>query len=77
MKHGEDRDEKAFCILESAKTESIMMVQQRFWTKYNTEPPTDKAIHEWYKKFQQIGCLCAVKPTGSIFLENEVFPKFL
>jgi hypothetical protein len=39
-------------------------MQLRFWTKYHTEPPTDKRIHEWYKKFQQSGCLCAVKQTG-------------
>jgi hypothetical protein len=79
MKHDEDRDEKAFCVLESAKTESIVMVQRRFRTKYNirVEPPMDKAIHEWYKKFQQIVSLCAVKQTGSVFFETEVLPKFL
>ena len=32
---------------------------------YHTEPPTDKTIREWYMKFQQSGCLCAAKRTGS------------
>ena len=31
---------------------------------YHTEPPMDKTICEWYKKFQQSGCLCAAKRTG-------------
>jgi hypothetical protein len=55
---------KAFFVLEFAKIESIVtivMVQWRFQTKYHTEPPTDKTIHEWYKKFQQSGCLRAAK----------------
>jgi hypothetical protein len=53
--------------LEFAKTEStvtIVMVEWKFHTKYRTEPLTDKTIREWYKKFQQTGCLCAVKRTG-------------
>jgi len=37
------------------------MVQRRFRIMYHTEPPTDKTIHEWYVKFQQSGCLCAVR----------------
>ena len=56
-------NKKAFCVLEFAKTESIAMVQQRFQTMYHTEPPMDKTICEWYKKFQQSGCLCAAKRT--------------
>jgi hypothetical protein len=39
-------DKKAFCVLEFAKTESIVTVQLRFRTKYHTEPPMDKTIRE-------------------------------
>jgi hypothetical protein len=53
-------------VLEFAKTESIVMVQWRFWTKYHTEPPTGKKFVEWYKKFQQSYCLCAAKWTGQL-----------
>jgi hypothetical protein len=35
-----------------------------FGPSTHTEPPTDKTIPEWYKKFQQSGCLCAEKRTG-------------
>ena len=57
-------NKKAFCVLEFAKTESIVTVQRRFRTMYLTEPPTDKTIREWYMKFQQSGCLCAAKRRG-------------
>jgi hypothetical protein len=39
-------------------------VQRRFRAVYQTEPPADRTISEWYKKFQQSGCLCAAKRTG-------------
>ena len=57
-------NKKAFCVLEFAKTESIVTVQRRFRIMYRTEPPTDKTIREWYMKFQQSGCLCAAKRRG-------------
>ena len=37
-------NKKAFCVLEFAKTESIVTVQRRFRIMYHTEPPTDKTI---------------------------------
>ena len=68
---GGSRDEKwraqwirKRCVLEFAKTESIVTVQRRFRTMYRTEPPKDKTIREWYMKFQQSGCLCAAKRRG-------------
>ena len=57
-------NKKAFCVLEFAKTESIVTVQRRFRIMYHTEPPTDKTIREWYMKFHQSGCLCAAKRRG-------------
>ena len=57
-------NKKAFCVLEFAKTESIVTVQRRFRIMYHTEPPTDKTIREWYMKFQQSGCLCTAKRRG-------------
>jgi hypothetical protein len=59
-------DKKAFCVLEFAQTESFVMMQQRFWTKYHAQPPADKTICDWYMKFQQSGCLCSAKQTGRL-----------
>jgi hypothetical protein len=39
-------------------------VQCGFQAKYHTEPPTDKTIREWYRKFEETDCLCAAKRTG-------------
>ena len=66
---------KAFCVLEFAKTESIVTVQRRFRTMYHTEPPTDKTIREWYRKFQQSGCLCPAKRTGRPELSKETVER--
>ena len=67
---------KAICVLEFAKTESIVTVQRRFRIMYHTEPHTDKKIREWYMKFQQSGCLCAAKRTGShsAGIEIQLYP---
>jgi hypothetical protein len=43
--------------LEFTKTESV-------WRYSGGFGPTDKTLCEWYMKFQQSGCLCAVKWTG-------------
>jgi transposase len=51
-------------VLQLAKTESIITVQRGFQTKYHAEPLTDKTIREWYRKFEEMGCLCAAKRTG-------------
>jgi hypothetical protein len=51
-------DKKAFCVLQFAKTESVVTLQRRSRAKYHTEPSTDKTIREWYEKFEQSRCLC-------------------
>jgi hypothetical protein len=56
--------QKAFCVLQFAKTQSIVTVQRGFRTKYRTEPPTDKTVGDWYRKFEETGCLCVAKRTG-------------
>ena len=58
------RNTKAFCVLEFAKTVSIVTVQRSFRTMYHTEPRTDKTFREWYMTFQQSGCLCRPGPSA-------------
>jgi hypothetical protein len=55
---------KLFVCLQFAKTQSIVTVQRGFRTKYRTEPPTDKTIRDWYRKFEETGCLCVAKRTS-------------
>ena len=53
-------NKKAFCVLEFAKTESIVIVQWRFPIMYHTEPPTDKTIREWYLNSSRVAA-CALR----------------
>ena len=53
-------DKKAFCVLEFAKTESIVTVQRRFRIMYHTEPPTDKTIPECYMNSSRVAA-CALR----------------
>ena len=53
-------NKKAFCVLEFAKTESIVTVQRRFRIMYHIEPPTDKTIREWYMNSSRVAA-CALR----------------
>ena len=53
--------EKAFCVLQFAKNEFIVIVQRRFRTQYHKDLPTDKPIRTWYNNFGQTGSLSAGK----------------
>jgi hypothetical protein len=65
-------EQKAFCVLQFAKTQSIVTVQSGFQTKYRTEPPTDKPVRDWYRKFEETGCLCVAKRTGRPELDYRI-----
>jgi len=56
--------EKAFCVLELAKTNSITLVQRHFRRRYGKHPPTRQCIYDWSKKFQETGCLSKGKSSG-------------
>ena len=51
---------KAFCVLEFAKTESVVTVQRRFRIMYHTEQPKDKTIREWYMNSSRVAA-CALR----------------
>ncbi len=53
--------EKAFCVLEYARTESIVMVQRLFRTKFGKDQLVRNSIKQWYEKFQSDGCLFITK----------------
>jgi hypothetical protein len=55
------RAEKAFCVLEYARTQSIVTVQRRFRNKFENDPPVKNSIKQWYEKFQCNGCLCIAR----------------
>ena len=56
--------EKAFCVLELAKMNSVTLVQRYFRRRYGKPPPTRQSIYDWSKKFQESGFLCKGKSSG-------------
>ena len=68
--------EKAFCVLQFAKCESIGMVQRRFRTQYHKDPPTDKPIRTWYNNFEQTGSLSAGKQAGRSSVSDVDVERF-
>ncbi|GFT31990.1 DUF4817 domain-containing protein [Trichonephila clavipes] len=57
-------EQKAFCVLQFAKTESAINGQRAFRTKFGCQPPDDNNIRSWYHQFVTTGCLCKGKSTG-------------
>jgi len=65
--------EKAFCVMELAKTNSVTLVQRHFRRRYGKPPPTRQSIYDWSKKFQETGFLCittAVASVGEVCLDR-------
>lgn len=56
--------QKAFCVLEFAKTKSVITVQRAFRVKFNCDAPSSKNIRRWSKQFEKSGCLCKGKSPG-------------
>ena len=64
--------EKAFCVLEFAKTESWTVVQHALCRKFRKEPQERKSIVRWHGKFITNGCLCPAKRTGHPSTSEDV-----
>jgi len=58
--------ERAFCVLELAKTNSVTLVQRHFRRRYGKPPPTRQSIYDWSKKFQETGCLYITTSVASV-----------
>ena len=58
------REQKAFCVLQFAKTESVIRVQHAFRIKFHCNSPSDNSIRRWYHQFEDTGCLCKGKSSG-------------
>ena len=65
------RDSKAFCVLQFAKSESVISVQRAFRVKFKCDPPCGKNIRRWYSQFETTGCLCKGKSTGRPTVSEE------
>ena len=57
------REQKAFCVLQFAKTDSVIRVQRTFPMKFHCNPPSDN-IRRWYRQFGDTSCLCKGNSSG-------------
>ncbi|PNF29624.1 hypothetical protein B7P43_G16676 [Cryptotermes secundus] len=58
--------QKAFCVLEFAKTNSVFTVQ-----RFGIDLPCPKNIRRWFRQFQESGCLCKGKSPGQLRVSEE------
>ena len=50
--------EQSFCVLEYARTSSVVTVQRRFRAEFQKAAPVFNSIKKWYAKFRDEDCLC-------------------
>ena len=71
--------EKAFCVLEYARTQSIKTVRrifaQRFERSAFGKVPDKQQIWRWHKKFKEEGCVCRVKGFGRKSMSEKTVDK--
>ncbi|GFW75180.1 DUF4817 domain-containing protein [Trichonephila clavipes] len=51
-------EQKAFCVLQFAKTESAIAVKRAFRVKFGCQPPNDNNFRRWYHQFETTSCIC-------------------
>jgi hypothetical protein len=51
-------EQKAFCVLQFAKNESVVSLQQASRQQFQGDSPSSKSIKRWYQQFQTKGFLC-------------------
>ena len=56
--------EQSFCVLEYARTSSVVTGQRRFRAEFQKAAPVFKSIKKRYAKFREEGCLCTAPRTG-------------
>jgi len=64
-------EQKAFCVLQFAKHESVVSVQRAFWRQFNSDPSSPNSIGHWYQQFQTTGRLCKGKSAGRPRVSQE------
>jgi len=58
------QEEKAFCVLRSEVSRSVITVQREFRARFRKYAPCRNNITRWYRQFVETGCLCKDKSPG-------------
>jgi hypothetical protein len=65
------QQQKAFCILQFANTNSVTNVQRLLRTRFGIDPPARKTIYSWCRQFEDTDCICKGKSTGRPRVSEE------
>ena len=49
-----NKREKSFCVLEYARTSSVVTVQRQFRAQFNKEPSVHNSIRKWYETIRNV-----------------------
>ena len=63
--------QKAFCVQNFSKFQSVTKVQRAFSTQYKTKAPTSQSIRRWCKQFGDTGSVQKGKLTGRPCVNND------
>jgi hypothetical protein len=64
-------EQKAFCVLQIGKCESVFSLQRAFRRQLQSDPPSANRIMRWYQQFQTTECLCTGKSAGRPRVSEE------
>ena len=63
--------EQSFCVLQYARTSSVVTVQRRFQAEFQKAAPVFNSIKKWYAKFWEEGWLCTAHRPGRLGPSKE------
>jgi hypothetical protein len=65
------RNDRLFCVIEYAKTNSWTSVQRAFRKWFRTDPPPQASIQRWFDNFENRGCICKKKSSDRCRVSDE------
>jgi hypothetical protein len=66
-------EQKAFCVLQFVKYESVVSVQRAFRLKFNSDSPSLNSIRRWYQQFQTRGAFVKEKVQDGRVCQKEAW----
>lgn len=69
------QQQKAFCVVEYAKTMSVIIVQRNFLRQFGVDLPDKNSIKHWHRQLMETSCLCKGKATGRPLHSEETVDR--
>ena len=66
------QQEKAFCVLRSEVSRTVITVQREFRARLRKDAPCRNDMTRWYPQFVETGCLCKGKSPGRTRVSDDI-----